>query len=299
MVPGNGLDAIYLFHFLSANREALNDLGTGATFKELSSAPLKAFPIPLPPLEEQQRIVAILDEALEGLDRARENAEVNLADAEEIAARSLDVILEQLSEQNGSITINEIAAVKGGKRLPKGSKLDLSPTAHPYISVKDLTEDGTVSTTKLGYISEQVQSSIARYTISNNDVYISIAGTIGKSGIVPAELDGANLTENAAKLVLNEGWLTEYVYWCTRSADFAIQTSEQTRTAAQPKLALQRLGAITIPKANDAEQIALCEKMNALRGTRSELLERYRNKLQDLDELRQSLLQKAFAGELT
>ena len=217
----------------------------------------------------------------------------------DVAGTGWTVILADLSAKNGRITIAGIAAVKGGKRLPKGSKPDPTPTAHPYISVKDLSDDGTVSTAKLGYISEQVHRGIARYTISSRDVYISIAGTIGKSGIVPDELEGANLTENAAKLVLQEGWSTEYVFWCTRSADFALQTSAQTRVAAQPKLALQRLGAITIPKASEADQIALCEKMNALRVTRSKLIEAYNAKLQDLDDLRQALLRKAFAGELT
>lgn len=285
----------YLLQLLDLGRFA-----SGAGVPTLNRNDVHGELIPMPEsLEEQQQIVAVLDEAFEGLSRARAHAEANLSESEQIAARSLDVILEDLSTRNGRITVEEIAAVKGGKRLPKGCKPSPIPTAHPFISVKDLTEDGTVSTAKLGYISEQVQRSIARYTISKRDVYISIAGTIGKSGIVPDELDGANLTENAAKLVLQDGWSTEYVYWCTRSADFATQTSEQTRVAAQPKLALQRLGAISIAKASAREQSAVCEKMNALRATRSELIEAYREKLEDLEDLRQSLLQKAFAGELT
>ncbi len=285
----------YLLQFIDLSRFAS---GTGVPTLNRNDVHGEMVAIPST-LEEQQRIVAILDEAFAGLDRARANAEANLWDAEQIAARSLDAILEGLSERNGRISIDRVAAVKGGKRLPKGSKPTPVVTPYPYISVKDLTEDGTVSTEKLGYISEQVQRSIARYTISKHDVYVSIAGTIGKSGIVPEELDGANLTENAAKLVLENGWSTEYIYWCTRSANFSEQTLEQTRTAAQPKLALQRLGSITIPRANQTEQATLCEKMNTLRATRSELVEAYNEKLQNLDDLRQSLLQRAFAGELT
>lgn len=250
-------------------------------------------------IEEQQRIVAVLDEAFEGLARARAHAEANLEDSHEIAARALDVLIADLIERNGRIPISEIAAVKGGKRLPKGEETSTVKTPFPYITVRDFTEDGTVSTEKLGFISEEVQKGIARYTISSQDVYVSIAGTIGKSGIVPDELDGANLTENAAKLVLEDGWSNEYIYWCTRSSDFGVQTAEQTRVAAQPKLALQRLGAITVPKADEAEQVELCEKMAYLRSTRSNLVVAYGQKLQDLDNLRQSLLQKAFAGELT
>ena len=107
MVPGKHLHARYLFHFLSANTEQLNDLGTGTTFKELSSSALKTFPIPLPPLEEQQRIVAVLDEAFEGLTRARAHAEANLQNARELFESFLADLF--LKEHWPKRTLNEIS----------------------------------------------------------------------------------------------------------------------------------------------------------------------------------------------
>ena len=74
LVPKEGLDHVFLYYFLYANRRILQELGTGTTFKELSASNLKLVPIMLPPLEEQRRIVAVLDEAFEGLDRARAQA---------------------------------------------------------------------------------------------------------------------------------------------------------------------------------------------------------------------------------
>jgi type I restriction enzyme, S subunit len=289
----------FLMFALHSILDDLIDGARGVAQKGIYLKALREVPISLPPLEEQQRIVAVLDEAFEGLARARAHTEANLSDAEEISARALDALLDELRLRNGEVQISRIAEVKGGKRLPKGVKPSPNPTPFPYISVKDLTENGSVTSANIGYISAEVQRTIARYTISCRDVYVSIAGTIGKSGIVPPELDGANLTENAAKLVLQDGWETEYIYWCTRSSNFSEQTSEQTRTAAQPKLALQRLGAICIPKATAIEQAKVIEIMNKLRETRGALVSTYLAKLQDLDDLRQSLLQKAFAGELT
>ena len=144
-------------------------------------------------------------------------------------------------------TINEIAIVKGGKRVPKGYKFESIPTQHPYITVSDFTDDGAVDTSRLKYISNEVFEQIKSYIISSDDLYISIAGTIGKTGYVSAELNGANLTENACKLILNNGVSKEFVYYFTKSNSFIEQTGINTRVAAQPKLALNRLKTISIP----------------------------------------------------
>ena len=73
LVPGRDLDAKYLFYFLSANVELLNDLGTGTTFKELSAGALASVRLPLPPLVEQERIVGVLDKAFEAIAAATAN----------------------------------------------------------------------------------------------------------------------------------------------------------------------------------------------------------------------------------
>ncbi len=143
-------------------------------------------------------------------------------------------------------SLGEIAQVKGGKRLPKGYSLQTTPTAHPYITVSDFTDDGTVDADQVRFISDGVFEEIKRYTISSDDLYLSIAGTIGKTGRIPTELEGANLTENACKLVFNPGIDRDFVYYFTLSEEFRQQAGVHTRTAAQPKLALERLKTITL-----------------------------------------------------
>jgi restriction endonuclease S subunit len=142
--------------------------------------------------------------------------------------------------------IGEIAQVKGGKRVPKGYKLLNEPTPHPYITVSDFADNGTIDRSNLKYISNEIYQGIKQYTISSKDLYLSIAGTIGKTGSVPDDLDGANLTENACKLVFNSGIDRDYIYYFTQSDDFAIQARTNTRIAAQAKLALERLKTITL-----------------------------------------------------
>jgi len=255
--------------------------------------------MPLPPLEEQKRIVAVLDQAFAALDRARAHAEANLADAHQLGEIFLDEQITLLFEKFGCVRIDRLASVKGGKRLPKGEKASPNTTPFPYISVRDMTEAGTICVDTVQYISEAAQKSIKRYTISSADIYVSIAGTIAKTGTVPESLDGANLTENAAKLVLSEEWDRDFVYWATRSSNFREQAIAQTRTAAQPKLALERLGSITIPNADPEDQIKLRDNMVRFRTEISQIKGAYDVKLADIASLRQSLLQKAFSGQLT
>ena len=95
--------------------------------------------------------------------------------------------------------VRDIAAVKGGKRLPKGVGFSPCRTAHAYIRVTDM-KNHSINTDDLKYISEEVFLQIKNYTISKDDLYVTIAGTIGVTGEVPTELDGMNLTENAVKI---------------------------------------------------------------------------------------------------
>jgi len=100
----------------------------------------------------------------------------------------------------------------------------------------------------LQYIDDTTQKAISRYIISKNDVYISIAGTIGQVGMVPECLDGANLTENAAKIVLNANApvLAEYLMWYLALPIGQQQIDSKTMHTTQPKLALFRIEEIEV-----------------------------------------------------
>jgi len=143
--------------------------------------------------------------------------------------------------------IADIAEVKSGKRVPKGYKFEDQKTPYPYIRVSNFEDDGTINASDLKYISKEVYDGISRYIITQDDLYVSIAGTIGKTGFVPKWLDGANLTENACRLVFTNGIDKRFVHYFTKSSEFVRQAGHQTRVAAQPKLALSRLKEIVVP----------------------------------------------------
>jgi type I restriction enzyme M protein len=154
---------------------------------------------------------------------------------------------EQTKSKWKIVNIGEVANVFGGKRIPKDFDFSMNKTEYPYIRVSDF-ENGTVNLKSLKYIESDVFEYIKNYTISSDDVYISIAGTIGLVGLVPEKLNNKSLTENAAKLVVNKGRIKkEYLYICLSSDGVQRQIKENTKKLGVPKLALKRIESMTIP----------------------------------------------------
>ena len=272
---------------------------SGLTVPKLNQARLREIPIPLPPLPEQKRIVAILDEALAGIATAVANTEKNLVNARELFESYLNSAFSRLQVTCEAKTISEIAAVKGGKRVPKGYKFQTNPTGFPYITVSAFTDEGGIDPSGVKYIDEDIYKQISRYIITTSDVYISIAGTIGKSGIISEDLDGANLTENACRLIFQPEIFNRFVYFFTKTLSFEDQALKNTRIAAQPKLALERLKTITLPIPSRELQEQMVSEFDGLLAEVRRLESIQHQKLAALAELKQSLLQKAFSGELT
>jgi type I restriction enzyme S subunit len=98
IVPTKECDTKYLFYFLYSNVELLNNLGTGTTFKELSTKALATLSIPIPPLPEQKQIVAILDKAFAAIDQAKANIEKNIENVKELFQSKLNEIFSQKGE---------------------------------------------------------------------------------------------------------------------------------------------------------------------------------------------------------
>jgi len=136
--------------------------------------------------------------------------------------------------------LNQIASVSGGKRLPKGHSYSSEKTDYPYIRVVDF-ENESISTDDLKYIDEETRKQIERYTISDEDVYISIAGTLGVAGTIPESLSGANLTENAAKIQELNGIQRDYLSYYIHSKFGQDEVHRFTVGSTQPKLSLFRL----------------------------------------------------------
>lgn len=192
------------------------------------------------------------------------------------------------------VKLGEVTSIKGGKRLPRGHQYASGITEYPYLRVCDF-KDGTIAPSNLCYLSTDTQKQIRRYTISNEDVYISIAGTIGLVGIVPDSLAGANLTENAAKIVINEkGSLNrDYLVWYLRTVG-QISINQKKKVTSQPKLALFRIEEISIPLPPLETQKRIVDFLDRAQA----LIDKRKEQLVLMDELVQSLFYDIFGDSV-
>ena len=199
------------------------------------------------------------------------------------------------------VRLGEIVAVKGGKRIPVGKSLTTENTGYIYIRVSDMKDDA-VSMDNLQYVPKDVYPTIQQYTISSRDLYITCAGTIGRVGEIPEELDGANLTENADKLILHDGINKKWLLHTLNSNVIQEQIKECTTKVGQPKLAIKRIENFLIPLPPLTEQQQIVEKLNRLLAEIDELKAQEQALLAAQNafpkKLRAAILQAAIQGEL-
>jgi type I restriction enzyme, S subunit len=193
------------------------------------------------------------------------------------------------------VRLGEIADVRGGKRLPKGKSFADSPTHFPYIRVVDFA-NSTVATADLKYVTPEIQEKIERYTINTSDVYISIAGSTGIVGVVPDELNGANLTENAARIIIQDQHQLnrDFLMYFLGSSRGQHAIDIRTTKTSQPKLALARIKDLPIPLPPQDEQQQVVHALRAVADKETS----ESNKANSLTSLFDSLLDHLMTGKV-
>ncbi len=157
--------------------------------------------------------------------------------------------------------IDEIGRVTSGKRLPPGSSLVEHPTPFPYIRVSDMRL-GKVLLSDIRFVPQSVFPAIKRYRIFRDDIFISVAGTLGIVGKVPPELDGANLTENADRIT-DIRCSRDFLLYVLMSPPIQNAIDSIRTVGAQPKLALTRIRQFAIPlPPSEAEQRAIAAALS-------------------------------------
>jgi len=303
IMPNTDIETDFLFLYLLMIRDVLINKSFGGAQPNISQTVIQNLSIPLPPLPEQQRIAAILKEQMGAVEKGRKAAQERLRAIKALPAAFLRQIFpdpgQPLPEGWRWAKLGDVCDIKGGKRLPAGTDFvdDYSP--FPYIRVVDL-KNGTVDTNNLKYLDEATQSLISRYIIGKDDIYISIAGTIGIIGMIPECLDGANLTENAAKLVVQDkkNVFRDFLALFLTSPLGKDFICERTNIVGQPKLALTRIATIPILLPPFSEQKCIAELFNKQMAMVEKARIAAEAELKAINTLPAALLRRAFNGEL-
>ncbi|WP_299703535.1 restriction endonuclease subunit S [uncultured Tateyamaria sp.] len=298
MLPDERLDRGYLFHWITSDQvvEKINATSTGARMPRANVKEILEFPIPVPPLEEQQRIVAVLDEAFEGLARARAHAETNLQNARDLFTACLRSLFSDNREDWPLRNISDVCIEFGRGKSRHRPRNDprLFGGDMPFVQTGDLSKaDHFLRDFTQTYSVEGIAQS---RVWPKGTVCVAIVGaTIGESAIL--EFDACFPDSVIGMVPDPEEADSEFL-------DFLLQfvkadLKEAGKGSARDNINLGTFSDRLFPIPELKAQRAAIEKISEIDRESRRLSTIYTTNLADIDDLRQSLLQKAFAGELT
>ena len=277
----------YLYYILNArffDDFQANTL-TGTTIKGLTQENFYKFSFPAPEdTKEQAKIAEVLSVTDEVIDATRKMIEKY----QWIKDGIIQDLFDKYIKNGNTVKLGDHAKALGGKRVPKGSELQVAPTRHPYIRVRDMTHSKVIELNDgYQYIDDYTHKKIARYIVDAGDLIISIVGTIGAVAIIGETLGKANLTENCSKIVNISDFTPEFLYYYLTSAYGKKEISKNTIGGVQPKLPLKNILTLPIPNIDILKQQEIVAILTAI--DEKQLVETQR--LSKLQKIRDGLMQ--------
>ena len=300
IVPSKKLDVWFLYYYLKKNVELLDNLGTGATFKELSTKSLSNVDIPLPPLPEQKRIVAILDEAFAAIAKAKANAKQNLKNAKELFESYLQSVFENKGEDWEEKILKEVCEIKPPKREAKAKLKDVDLVS--FLPMEDL---GILNKEVVSKKEKRLKDVVGSYTyFADNDVLLAKITPCfenGKIGIARNLINGIGFGSSEYIVFRSKGGIIpDYLYYFLSRYSIRDEGSKRmTGAVGHKRVSKEWIENNNIPfPVSMTEQLGIVQKLDSLSAETKKLEAIYQKKIDDLEELKKSILQKAFSGGL-
>jgi type I restriction enzyme S subunit len=291
LTPKHNLNVQFLFYFLKKSTDLLNSLGSGTTFKELSGTVLKEITIPFPPLSEQQRIVAILDKVFAGIEKTKENTKKNLQNAKELFESYLQSVFANLGKDWKEKKLSEVCGICS--KLVDPRELDFLDLRH--IGAGNIeTNSGQLLNVKTAreekLISGKFEFDATMVLYSKIRPYLMKVAKPDFKGLCSADIYPLKPDKN----FLIRGFLF-YLLLTQTFTDFAVRGSAR---AGMPKVNRDHLFNFKFFLPTIFEQKTIVNNLDNLSAKTKKLEVIYQQKLLDLEELKKSVLKKAFSGEL-
>jgi type I restriction enzyme S subunit len=280
------------YYFSSAKgKKQIDEISTGAAQKKFNKTSFRELGIPLPPLPEQQRIVSILDEAFAAIARAKANAEQNLKNAKELFESYLQRVFEKKGDGWEDKTLGEIAFVKSGG-TPLRHKTEYWNGEIAWYSSGELNDLYTTNP----------ERHINEFAIENSNAKLFPKGSllIGMYDTAALKMSILNRdgTFNQAIAGVKPNPKIDLIFILHAINAIKPEILNLRRGVRQKNLSLEKIKNIPIPLPSLKEQQTIVRKLDALRAETQKLEAVYQKKIDDLEELKKSILQKAFSGAL-
>jgi len=274
------VDKNYLYYLLDWDKELIkSEQGAGTTMVHVTKGSMEKRLLPFPCLDEQKRIVAILDQTFADLEQVRAKTEQNLKNARELFDSYLQQVFSQRGEGWEDSTLGAISENLDNKRIPI-TKKDRIEGEYPYYGASGVVDyvDGYLFDERLLLVSEDGANLLAR-------TYPIAFSAVGRYWV----------NNHAHVLRFNDLYTQKFIEYYLNSISLVPYVSGM----AQPKLNQRSLNRIPVPKVTHEIAIEVVSKLEFLEKQINQVEKVYRSKIDKLDELKKSILQKAFSGELT
>ena len=293
----------FLYYLLSSPVvfQQFNSKAAGSTVRNLNISLVSSVDIPVPPLPEQQRIVAILDDAFAKIEKAKDNAEQNLKNAKELFESYLQGVFENKGDDWEEKKLIEITNKIGSGATPRGGNESYKSEGISLIRSMNV-HDFEFRKKNLAFIDDQQAKELNNVTLQENDVLLNITGaSVARCCVIPKEFLPARVNQHVsiirAKKEIIDPIFLNLLLTSKFYKDQLLFTGEQGATRQAITKAQLEVFKIAFPK-SFKEQKSLMNKLEALSFETKKLEAIYEQKIKDLDELKKSVLQKAFSGEL-
>ena len=274
------------------NYRDLSPFVTGMTVPKLNQKNLRSIPIPLPPLPKQHRIVSILDHCFEAIDKAKANAEQNLQNAKELFESYLQGVFEERGEGWEEKRLGKVCNIIGGG-TPSKSKKEYYEGSIPWATVRDMKKF-YLDSTQFNITKEAVENSSTNVIEKGN---VIIATRVGLGKVCLLEQDTA-INQDLKGIIPKQGYEInkDYLFYWFQSIENFLVNSGTGMTVKGVRVDFVK--SILFPFPSIAKQEEIVSWLDNI-YTKSQNLEfYYQKRIDDLEELKKSILQKAFAGEL-
>lgn len=285
--PKSFISTKYLYYYLLGN--PIKSLGYARHYRHLKVLNV-CYPSKLP---EQERIVGVLDEAFEGIANATAQAEKNLQNARELFQSVLQSTFSQKGDDWVETTLNEVCDLQNGFAFKSAKFRD---SGLPILRISNIQND-TIDDRKLVYANPaDYKEDLSRYEIQQGDLLIAMSGaTTGKLGFNESSTTYL-LNQRVGKFEPSKSLDIRFLYYYLSTK--VEENLSISAGAAQPNLSTKQIKDFIIPLPSIEAQKTIVEKFDTLREETKRLEAIYQRKLDALAELKQSLLQRAFTGQL-
>lgn len=292
--PSEILNLKYLLHYFRYFEAQLQQKGTGTTFKAITQDVVKNLEVPIPSMDEQERIVARIEELFSELDNGVETLQKT---KQQLAVYRQAVLKDAFSHITEKKTIREVSSVvTSGSR---GWAQYYSDHGAKFVRIGNLTRDRIrIDLSDIQFVDLPDDAEGKRTQLQPNDVMVSITADLGSIGLVPDDIGEAYVNQHIAMVRFLNPVQGEFMAWYLRSDYGQKDLLKNKRGGGKLGLGLDDIRDSRVPVISDAEAIKIVENIEARLSVCDSIEKTVDTALRQAEAMRQSILKQAFEGSL-